>query len=148
MDDKVFEFESAVAVKNAIGGTAHIHSNAVFMDQSDPPKTAMEVGAVLHEGDESLPNSVAYHLVEASYSPQPGEVEVLEQKASKFMILAKFHPHYRTVTTVIPVLAGRHWTEETIRAASHAKLWRVQPSGLGYQIIRSLHYFVRKRVPK
>ena len=142
VDDKVLEFESAVAVKKVLGENAHIHPNVVFKDAEG--KTTMELDAVIHVGGENIPGSTAY-IVECAYSPQMNEVKVLADKVTKFKVLAKTHNHFRTVTDVVPVLAGRHWAIDTVNAATAAKQWRVFPSAAGYQVVRALHT-VTKRV--
>eukprot|EP01033_Poteriospumella_lacustris_P011538 gene11538-8221_t len=105
----------------------------------------MELDAVVHLGDEGVVTSTAY-IVEAAYSPQENEVKVLSDKVEKFKQLAASHPHFKAVNSVIPVLAGRHWSQRTVDAATAAKQWRVVPSGAGHQIVRGLHFLVTRIV--
>ena len=143
VDDKVLEYESALAVKIAVGSDAHIHPNVVFFD--DNKKSVMELDAVVHVGGEGVANSTAY-IVEAAYSPQETEVKVLSDKVERFKKLAANHPHFKAVSNVIPVLAGRHWLQRTVDAATAAKQWRIVPSGVGYQVVRGLQFLVKRIV--
>ena len=138
VDDKVLEFESAVAVKNMLGINASIHPNVMFKDAAG--KTTMELDAVVVDAG-------AAYIVESAYSPQINEVNVLKDKVSKFKAMSKFHKHFRNVTKVVPVLAGRNWAIDTVKAATAAKQWRVLPSAAGYQVMRTLHT-VAKRILK
>lgn len=142
VDDKVFEFESAVAVKKVLGENARLHPNVVFKDAEGKTAT-MELDAVIHVGGENIPGSTAY-IVEYAYSPQMNEVKVLADKVTKFKVLAKTHNRFRTVTDVVPVLAGRHWAIDTVNAATAAKQWRVFPSAAGYQVVRALHFSAKR----
>ena len=93
VDDKVLEFESALAVKNIVGSDTHIHPNViVFVDDSN--QSVMELDAVVHlGGEEGVANSTAY-IVEAAYSPQENEVKVLSDKVDKFKKLAAANHHH------------------------------------------------------
>ena len=133
VDDKVLEFESALAVKKELGPFAHIHPNVVFLDENG--NRAMELDAVVHVGEENVPGSTAY-IVECSYSPQLGEVQRLAEKVDRFLKFSKKDKHFESVTNVVPVLAGRHWTSDTMKAATAANQWRVHPSGAGYDVVR------------
>lgn len=141
VDDKILEFESALAVKSSVGPNCHIHPNVTFFDDKNKKKL-MEIDAVVHVGGEDVPESVAY-IIEASYSPQLSEVESLANKVRKFKELAPKHPHFKSVNSVVPVLAGRHWPKTTMDAAVAAKQWRVFPSGAGYQIVRGVHMLAK-----
>jgi hypothetical protein len=143
VDDKVLKFESALAVKTAVGSDAHIHPNVVFVD--DRHQSVMELDAVVHLGGEGVANSTVY-IVEATNAPQENESKVLSDKVETFKRLAANHYHFRDVNSVIPVLAGRHWSQRTVDAAKAAKQWRVVPSGAGYQIVRGLHCLVKRIV--
>jgi hypothetical protein len=99
--------------------------------------------AIVHVGGETIYNSTAY-LVEASYSPQVNEIQILTEKVKKFKKLLPRDKHFKTITNVVPVLAGRHWGGPSVKAAEAAKLWRVAPSAKGYEVIRSFHSLVIK----
>ena len=102
-----------------------------------------EFDAIVHVGDQDTANSSAY-IVESSYAPEESEVKTLLEKVKTFQEFAATCPHFKTVTKAIPVLAGRHWYEKTVNAATAANIWRVAPSGAGYQIIRGLHWMARR----
>ena len=143
VDDKVLEFESALVVKNFVGGDAHIHPNVVFYDEKKIPQ--LELDAVVHLGGEGVANSTAY-IIEAADSPQETEVQSLINKVAKFRILAQHDVHFKAVRNIIPVLAGRHWLDKTMMAAKAANQLRVVPSAGGYQVVRGLHVLVKRMV--
>lgn len=67
---RVLQREAAVAVREAVGGSAHVHHNVTLFDGTTP---LMEVGAVVHVSEDDVPQSTAY-LVEAAHSPQAEDV--------------------------------------------------------------------------
>ena len=143
VDDKVLEFESALVVKNFVGGDAHIHPNVVFYDEKKIPQ--LELDAVVHLGGEGVANSTVY-IIEAAFSPKEKEVQVLIDKVARFRTFAQEDVHFKAVTEIIPVLAGRHWLQSTAKAATAAKRLRVIPSAGGYQVVRGLHVLVKRMV--
>ena len=144
VDDKVLEFKSALAVKNVLGENVHIHAYVQFYDKDK--KSTMEIDAVVHVGGGEFEEESTVDLVESAYTPQHTEVKVLADKVRKFQKLAKTNPHFKRVTKVVPVLAGRHWLPATVQAATAAKQWRVASSAAGYQVVRSMYTMVRRVV--
>lgn len=138
---RVLQREAALAVQEAVGGSAHVHHNVTLFDGTTP---LIEVNAVVHVAEDA-PQSTAY-LVEAAHSPQAEEVKALTDKLKTFKALAKEDDYFRSVTTIHSVLAGRVWSEETRAAARAAGHFRVEPSGSGggYRLLRGLHTLVRK----
>jgi len=143
VDDKLLELESAVAVKNEIGGNIRIHSNFIFKIVDNSKDKSVEIDAIVCDDVELLDDSNNVCIVEAAYSPQSREVNILTGKLSKFMAYAKTDPYFRNVSHFIPVLAGRHWSNE-MTSARAAKQWIVRPSGTGYEVIRALHTVARR----
>ena len=135
LDAKVLECESVLAVKKELGPFAHIHRHVVLLDENG--NRTMELDAVVHLEEENVPGSTAC-IVECSFSPRLGEVQRLSEKADRFLKFAKRDKHFGSVTSVVQVLAGRHWTNETLLAASAANQWTVQPSGARYDVVRVL----------
>lgn len=140
VDAKVFEHESALAVQREVGKGAHIHENILF--EHDKQNREID-GIVLHLGGKDVPNSTAY-IIEAQISPPLTKIDKLLDKVRLF---EKFHPsssHFNSVTKVVPVLAGKRWSEDVIKACAKEKIWRVTPSANGYKIIRSFHTLLLK----
>jgi hypothetical protein len=104
---------------------------------------SVEIDAIVCDDVELLDDSNNVCIVEAAYSPQSREVNILTGKLSKFMAYAKTDPYFRNVSHFIPVLAGRHWSNE-MTSARAAKQWIVRPSGTGYEVIRALHTVTRR----
>jgi hypothetical protein len=78
------------------------------------------VDAIIQHG------STAY-LIEAFDSPKPYEVENFTLAVIDFQQNKASSHHYKTVTSVVPVLAGRNWFEETDEATTNVEsgfFWR------------------------
>ena len=59
------------------------------------------------------------------------------RRSDRFQKFAKRDKHFESVTKVVPVLSGRHWTTDTtMKAASAANQWRVHQSAAGYDVVR------------
>jgi hypothetical protein len=133
LETKVMEHLAAVAVQRTfcpIG--SKIHRNIVFK-RPDGKIDDFELDAVIiHEGQGS-DGSTAF-IVESSRSPKPSEVSTLLSKVEKLKsAAASSHQLFRTVTRMVPVLAGRHWDEEVVRACEAAGVIRVFPAGTNYE---------------
>jgi hypothetical protein len=129
-DDKVFEHVAGLTVKNEVGAGAHMHANVIYPPTGD---AQFEIDCVIHDGHETV-SSTAY-VVESSNSPQVREVDILLKKVEKFKASAHDMPHFKSVKTFIPVLAGRLWPKETIDMCDEKKIVRVTPSGGAYKVV-------------
>ena len=133
VDAKVFEHESALSVQSYVGQKdAHIHSNYIF-SQDDK---VSEIDGIVHVGGQNILNSVAY-VIEAQLNPPLSKIDKLLKKVSLFSKHIPNSEHFKSVTNVIPVLAGKHWSPELDKKCVEKNIWRVCPSGLGYKVIRS-----------
>lgn len=134
VEDKVLELETALAIRNELGPTAHLHPSCIFYDEKLNPIKEID-GVVVHVDDAFSQESTAY-IVEAALSPQLNKVGKLQSTVQTFMTLAPRHEHFKMVTRFIPVLGGRHWSSEVITKSQQAGQWRVSPSGAGYIVSR------------
>jgi hypothetical protein len=142
---KVFEYEAALAVQEHIGLNAHIHSNVTLMDGA-VCKAELDA-VVVHRGGEDVARSSAY-IIESALSPQDYDVSKVLDKVELFKKAAPSLPHFRAVDKdkIFPVLAGKNWSVKTLATckASPLPIWRVSPSGKGYQVHRPLSTMVRQ----
>jgi hypothetical protein len=132
-EDKVLKLESGLSLCRELGPLSHLHSNVVFHDANGSPLA--EFDAVVHVGGQDVPESTAY-IVEAQFSPPLTKIDKLLKKADLFSTNLLSLPHYSTVTTVIPVLAGRHWKPDVIKQCISKGIMRLEPSGAGLKLIR------------
>jgi hypothetical protein len=140
VDAKVFEHESILAVQSDIGEDAHVHQNVILKDHN----STREFDGIVQTRGENVPDSTAY-IIEAQISPPLETIETLQNKINFFEKCCPSSPHFKNVTKVVPILAGKHWSKEVINACTAKGIWRVTPSaGNGYKIIRSLHTLLRK----
>jgi hypothetical protein len=136
VEDMVLEYETSMAVKEELGLAAHLHSNYKFMQGL---KTLAEIdGIVVHDGGTEVA------VVECALSPQPEEVDVLLRKIKLFNEHKAEDPHFANVSRVIPVLAGKNWSNaETTQTCISKGIWRVVPTGKRFGVVRSFSTMAR-----
>jgi hypothetical protein len=147
VEDRILEHQIALAVANYVGDGAHVHRNMEIIDETTNQVVAEVNGIIIHKGGENIPHSVA-HVAECAFSPQLYDIERLLEKVQKFERYAPSSSHFSTVTSFVPVLGGKNWSEEVIqkcratnemralRGASVSPIWRVQPSGMDFKVVR------------
>ncbi len=140
VEDKVLELEAALAVQKYLKKQhkidSHIHQNVKFTESG---QDKLEIDAiVMHTSCEDAGSSA--YLIECALSPQVHDIEKLHTKVGRFKTYANTLPLFSSVDKVIPVLAGRNWSRETIDEcnASNTTLWRVSPSGESLQVHNNL----------
>ena len=146
VEDRVLEEQVSSAMVNHIGKGAHVHRNVKFTDE-ETKQDVIELDrvVVVHEGGEDVPDSVAY-VLECALSPQVKDVKLLLDKMEVFRLHTNSSSHFRSVGKIVPVLAGKMWSEEVIqecKAKSATRvsggmdpILRIQPSGNDFKVIR------------
>ena len=150
VEDKVLEEQVSLAMvndlgKGAHGKGAHVHRNVKLVDEKTKQDIAeLDRVVVVHEGGEDVPDSVAY-VIECALSPQVKDVKLLLDKMEVFRLHTNSSSHFRSVGKIVPVLAGKMWSEEVIqecKAKSATRvsggmdpILRIQPSGKDYEVI-------------
>jgi hypothetical protein len=140
VETKVFEHEASLAVLNEVGCGCHLHENVIIEHHGQSKEID---GIILHQGGQNVPNSTAY-IVEAQITPPLSIVKKLMDKVELFRDYRYHSPHFSSVSTVVPVLAGRKWDKNVVDACIDKQIWRVTPSGRGYKIVRSFHTLLVK----
>jgi hypothetical protein len=148
-DDKVLEVEGAEAVKQHVkvseGGDVHLHLNVQDFIKKGGSGQSMEIdGVVVHHGNQNTADSTAY-VIESAHAPQEGEVQKLLQKVEKFKVFAQSSDHFCSCTKFVAVLVGKNWSNaKTVNKCSLMNVWRVQPGGGRFQVIRSFAVLLRR----
>jgi hypothetical protein len=148
-DDKVLEVEGAECVRKFVHdtfkGDVHLHLNVKDFVKKGDVGQSMEVdGVVVHQGGQDKPNSTAY-VVECANAPQDEEVDKLFKKMEHFKQFARSSDHFRSCTTFVPVLVGKNWSNaKTVTKCNSQNVWRVQPGGARYEVVRSFATLLRR----
>ena len=142
---RVLEHQVSLAMVNFIGRGAHVHRNVKFTDE-ETKKDLVELDIiVVHEGGEDVPDSVVY-VIECELSPQVKDVDLLLDKVEVFRLHAPSSLQFRSVGKIVPILAGKMWSDEVIQefeGKNEARvlqgmepILRIQPSGKDFKVIR------------
>ena len=136
VEDKVLEFEAGTAVKNLLGSSCHLHFNVKFTNEVTKKDILELDSVVVHAGGENIQDSEAY-VIECQLRPPLAKVQKLLKNVELFKQLAPTHPHFKSVTKFVPVLGGRLWDNEIIKLCNEKKVWRIEPSGNAYRVVRT-----------
>lgn len=144
-DSRIFELEIFRTLQNEFGKGAHLHENYKFTENN---KDVAEIDAIVHLGGEGINNSSAY-IVECTYTPQLGDIKMVNSKVDIFKKYYLKDQHFKSVNVnnIFPVLAGKKWEPNVIDAVKNAKnILRIGVSGSRFQIYRDFTTLIMKSI--
>ena len=141
---KKLEIETGIAVSNYLKGNCHTHYNVKFTEAGKDKQEidAVVIPNVLHSGDEGMVGEA--YIVECQFNPSVAKAQKLLDLVDLFKKYAPYNAHFKSVKSCIPVLGGRFWNAETIALCKARNVWRVEPSGSSYRVIRPYSTIARR----
>ena len=128
-----------MAVRDEVGLNSRLHENLIF--EHNGKKLEVD-GIVVHKGGKDIANSTAY-VIESQITPSITRIDNLIDKVDLFRSYISTSDHFRSVTHVVPVLAGKKWNQDVIDNCARKNIWRVTPSGRSYKVIRAFHTLLK-----
>jgi len=140
VDAKVLEEETTKSVQLYAGKQSHRHFNYEF----EVNGRSRQIDGIVHVGDQDVSNSTVF-IIEAQINPPETKIDQLLTAVNMFNAHIPSSVHFKTVTSVIPVLGAKTMSENVAKACQKHKVWKVLPCGYGgrYTVIRAFHTIAR-----
>ncbi len=127
-DAAILERLTALAVQCSVGDNVTIDSNVMFVPHGANHEYE---STVVHDC-----NASTAYIVESARSPLPGDVAKLLERVEAFKLWAAVSYRYDAVTKFVPVLGGRHFSDDTISECIAHNVSRVVSAGADLEWIR------------
>lgn len=91
-----------------------------------------------------MPDSTAYLIQAETFSPSSEQIADLLDYVELFQKYFPTSPRFIANTKVVPILAGKEWTQNVIDECASKGIWRIATDDNGLQIIKSIQTLKRK----
>ena len=75
-------------------------------------------------------------VIHSAFAPRDSDVELVVESTQRCRGLVKDVPELRGVSTFVPVLGGRVWSETVRRRCDDLFIWRAAPLGNRFAVIK------------